>query len=261
MGTPTFRDLTKTGDLKVGIAVMEFDSPGIGQIAKAGGAEFAFIDMEHSGFGIDTVKRILRYMQAAELPTLVRPPSKAYHHVARVLDIGAEGLLLPMVGSAAEAQGILNSMKYVPDGGRGVALGIAHDRYRPGPTAEKLAAANAMTACIPLIETREGVENVEAIAALDGVDGLWIGHFDLSCSLGIPGQFEHRDFRAAHEQVLAAAKRNGKSCGRMVTGVEEGARLFRAGFDVICYSGDVFLLQAAIESGVKALREACAAGA
>lgn len=258
MDTRMFRDLTKSENLKAGVAVMEFDSPGIGQIAKAGGADFAFIDMEHSGFGIDTVKRLLRYMQAADLPTLVRPPSKAYHHVARVLDIGAEGLLLPMVGSAEECESIVKGMKYVPEGGRGVALGIAHDRYRPGPTAEKLAAANAMTACIPLIETREGVENVEAIAALPDVDGLWIGHFDLSCSLGIPGQFEHPDFQAAHEKVVVAAKRHGKSCGRMVTSVDEGARLFRAGFDVICYSGDVFLLQAAIESGIEALRRACA---
>ena len=273
MTAPTFRDLTRHRNLKVGTAFLEFDSPGVGQIAKAGGAEFAFVDMEHSGFGIDTVKRILRYMQAAELPTLVRPPSKAYNHIARVLDIGAEGLLLPMVGSAEETEVILNYMKYVPDGQRGVALSIAHDRYRPGVPADKLKAANAMTACIPLIETRDGVANieeicavkgvdgvanVEEICAVKGVDGVWIGHFDLSCSLGIPGQFGHPDFRAAMRKVAAAAKANGKCCGRMVSSVAEGTRLFRQGFDMICYSGDVFLLQAAIESGIAGIRKAAA---
>ena len=258
VSTPTFRDLTRSRALKVGTAFLEFDSPGVGQIAKAGGAEFAFVDMEHSGFGIDTVKRVLRYMQAADLPTMVRPPSKAYNHIARVLDIGAECLLLPMVGSAEETRIILQYMKYAPEGERGIALGIAHDRYRPGVPAEKLAAANAMTACIPLIETRAGIENVDEICALDGVDGLWIGHFDLSCSLGIPGQFEHRDFRAATRRVLAAAKKHNKCCGRMVGSVAEGLKLHREGFDMICYSGDVFLLQAAIQAGIAGIRKGAA---
>ncbi len=98
---------------------------------------------------------------------------------------------------------------------------------------------------------------MDAIAAVDGVDGLWIGHFDLSCSLGIPGQFDHPDFLDAVERVVAAAKKHNRSCGRMVGNVEEGARLYKQGFDVICYSGDVFLLQAAIQDGISALRQAC----
>lgn len=257
MASRTYREMTKTRDLKAGVAFLEFDSPGVGQIAKAGGAEFAFIDMEHSGFGIDTVKRMLRYMQAADLTTLVRPPSKSYNHIARVLDIGADALLLQMVASAEEARQIVGYMKYAPEGGRGIALGIAHDRYRPGPAAEKLAAANAHVACIPLIETRAGIENIDEIVAVEGVDGIWIGHFDLSCSLGIPGQFEHPDFQAAVDAVLAAIKKHGKSAGRMVSSVEEGIALYRAGFDVICYSADVFILQTAIESGIAAIRKGC----
>jgi 2-dehydro-3-deoxyglucarate aldolase/4-hydroxy-2-oxoheptanedioate aldolase len=249
--------MTKTRELKAGVAFLEFDSPGVGQIARAGGAEFAFIDMEHSGFGTDTVKRMLRYMQAADLTSLVRPPSKDYGHIARVLDIGADALLLQMTGSAEEIRQIVNYMKYPPAGQRGIALSIAHDRYRPGPAAEKLAAANDHVACVPLIETRDGIENIDEIAAVDGVDCLWIGHFDLSASLGIPGQFEHPDFKAAVDKVLAAAKKHNRSAGRMVGSVEEGIELYRAGFDMICYSGDVFLLQAAIESGITALRQGC----
>ncbi|MDP6708533.1 MAG: aldolase/citrate lyase family protein [Alphaproteobacteria bacterium] len=257
MAPATYREMTKTRELKAGVAFLEFDSPGVGQIARAGGAEFAFIDMEHSGFGTDTVKRMLRYMQAADLTSLVRPPSKDYGHIARVLDIGADALLLQMTGSAEEIRQIVNYMKYPPAGQRGIALSIAHDRYRPGPAAEKLAAANDHVACVPLIETRDGIENIDEIAAVDGVDCLWIGHFDLSASLGIPGQFEHPDFKAAVDKVLAAAKKHNRSAGRMVGSVEEGIELYRAGFDMICYSGDVFLLQAAIESGITALRQGC----
>ena len=94
-------------------------------------------------------------------------------------------------------------MKYTPQGQRGVALGVAHDLYRGGAVLEKLAAANERTTFFAQIETRAGVENADAIAAMDGVDCLWVGHFDLSASLGIPGQFEHKDFLDAIDTVVA----------------------------------------------------------
>jgi len=247
--------------LKAGTSVFEFDAPGIGHILKSCGAEFMFLDMEHSGFGIDTLKRMLRYCEAADLPALVRPPSKAVHHIARALDAGASGLMLPMVADADEARAIVRAMKYEPGGARGVALGIAHDRYRPGPVTDKLNAANEGTAMVALIETADGVRNVDEIAAVEGLDGLWVGHFDLSCSLGIPGQFDHPDFVAANDKVIAAAKAHGKALGRLVNSADEGASWFARGFDLICYSGDLWLLQEALGSGLTALRESCGEGA
>lgn len=256
MSGGALRALADRKEAKYGTAVMEFATPGIGHILKAGGAEFCFLDMEHSGFDLGEVKRALRYLEAAALPTFVRPPSKAYHHIANVLDAGAAGLLLPMVASAEEMRSIIGSMKYVPEGGRGVALGIAHDRYQPGPVLEKLAAANRNTVAIALIETRSGVENVEAIAAVPGVDVLWIGHFDLSCSLGIPGAFDHPDFKAATARVAAAAKAHGRGLGRLVSSVEEGKALREAGYDWICLGSDIDLLRGALTSGMKAFRAA-----
>ena len=114
------KDMTRNRSLKAGHFVVEFDSPGIGHIVKNAGSEFAVLDTEHSGFGIETVKRVLTYMQAADLPTIVRVPSKDYKDIARACDAGAEGLMLPMVSTVAEAEGIVASMKYVPEGGRGV---------------------------------------------------------------------------------------------------------------------------------------------
>lgn len=250
------RALLHREGLKIGTAVFEFETPGIGHILRAGGAEFTFLDMEHSGLGMDAMKRLLRYCEAAELPSLVRPPSKAAHHIGRVLDMGAGGVILPMVGSADEARSIARIMKYAPDGARGVALGIAHDRYRPGPVAEKFATANASTAMVTLIETEDGVRNAAEIAAVPEVDALWIGHFDLSCSLGIPGEFDHPTFAQAVADVVGAAKQHGKALGRLTASVEEGATLAAQGFDLICYSGDVWLLQAALADAVAALRRA-----
>jgi 2-keto-3-deoxy-L-rhamnonate aldolase RhmA len=251
--------LVRRRDLKVGHFIVEFVTPGIGHILKGAGCDFALLDMEHSGFSFETVKSTLRYMEAAALPTIVRVPSKAYDHIARACDMGAEGVMLPMVGSAAEARAILDCMKYVPLGKRGVALQVAHDRYRPGPTMEKLAAANRRTQLFAQIETAEGVRNAASIAALDGVDCLWVGHFDLSCSLGIPGEFDNRKFTAATDKVIAAARKHGKALGRLVPTVESGVSLFADGFDFICYSGDVWALQGAVASAVSELRARCPA--
>ena len=204
------------------------------------------------------------------MPHFVRRAGKTYPDIATALDAGAEGLLLPMAGSAEEVRELAGYMKYPPDGVRGVALGIAHDRYAAGPpaaahgaahrnvggvgaaeanvggvgAAEVLAAANARTVCIPLIETAEGVENVEAIAALPQVDLRRIGHFDLSCSLGVPGAFDHPDFVNAHRRIVAAAHVAGKSIGRLIG----------EGVDFICYGTDASLLQQAARSGFEAMR-------
>jgi len=253
----TLREMVGTRNAKIGTFLVEFCTPGIGHILKSAGSDFALLDMEHSGFGFDTLKHALRFMEAAEMPTIVRVPSRHYHHIARALDMGAEGVMLPMVGSAEEARTIVAHAKYPPVGHRGVALRVAHDRYAPGPVLEKLRDANRRTTIFAQIETRDGVSEAERIAAVDGIDCLWIGHFDLSASLGVAGQFEHPDFLAAIDVVRKACVKHKKSFGRLVPDVATGTALYRAGFDFICYSGDVWVLQAAMSEGIGALRQVC----
>jgi len=243
--------------LKVGHFIVEFATPGIGHIMKSAGCDFVLLDMEHSGFGFETVKSVLRYMEAAQLPAIVRSPSKDYHHIARACDMGAEGVMLPMVGSAEEAKAILNAIKYTPEGSRGVALQIAHDRYRPGAVKDKFAAANKRTTFFAQIETAEGVKNADAIAAVPGVDCLWVGHFDLSVSLGIPGEFDNPKFTKAIAKVVAATRKHGKALGRLVPTVEQGVELNQGGFDFICYSGDVWVLHNALAAAIGELRAKC----
>lgn len=259
MASGSLKSMIGTGTLKAGHFIVEFATPGIGHMLKNAGCDFVVFDMEHSAFGYETIKQALRYAEAAQLPAIVRSPSRDYHHIARACDSGAEGIMLPMVGSAAEARGILQAIKYYGEGMRGVALGVAHDNYRAGPTAEKLLAANRRTTVFMQIETGEGVENADAIAALDGVDCLWIGHFDLSCSLGIPGEFDNPRFLDAVTTVTRATQKHKKSLGRLVPDVATGVALHRAGFDFISYSGDVWVYQAAVAAGIAGLREGAAA--
>lgn len=252
------RQMAAERRVKVGHFVVEFATPGIGHMLRNAGCDYAFLDLEHSGFHFETVKAVLRFFEAADLPVMLRVPSQQYHHVARAMDMGAEGLVVPMVGTAEEARSVVRSMKYVPEGGRGVALGIAHDAYAGGPVGDKLAAANRRSALIVQIETAEGVENAFEIAAVDGVDCLWIGHFDLSASLGIPGEFGHPRFAAALARVHAAARAHGRSYGRLVGDAAQGIEAFAQGFDWICYSGDVWVFQAALAEGVARIRAGCA---
>ncbi|WP_051249451.1 HpcH/HpaI aldolase family protein [Inquilinus limosus] len=240
---------------KFGHFIVEFATPGIGHILKSAGCDFVLFDLEHSGFHFETVKSALRYFEAAQLPAIVRVPSREYHHIARAMDMGAEGLMLPMVGSAVEAREIVRSMKYHPAGGRGVALQVAHDRYRPGSVADKLSAANRRSTLFCQIETADGVRNVDEIASTEGVDALWVGHFDLSVSLGIPGQFDHPDFRRAIDRTIEACEKHKKALGRLVPTVAQGIELNAAGFDFICYSGDVWVLHDALADAMARLRE------
>ena len=242
---------------KFGHFVVEFATPGIGHILKSAGCDFVLFDLEHSGFGFETVKSALRYFEAADLPTIVRAPSKEYHHIARACDMGAEGVMLPMVSGAKEARHILDCMKYTPDGKRGVALQVAHDRYRPGAVSEKFKAANARTTLFCQIETEEGVKNADAMARMDGVDCLWVGHFDLSVSLGVPGDFGSKTFTDAIARVVAAARKHKKALGRLVPDVATGLAINKLGFDFICYSGDVWVLHNALQEAVTKLRAGC----
>ena len=251
----SLKQMARSGELAAGTFLVEFLTPGIGHILAGAGCDFAFLDMEHSGFSTETVKAALRFLEAGGIPTLVRVPSRDAHDIARIADMGAEGVMVSLVGTREVAQAAVDALKYPPEGKRGVALRVAHDNYRAPPTpAAGLAAANARTTLFLMIETAEGVENAEAIAALDGVDCLWVGHFDLSCSLGVPGQFDHPTFTDAIERVIEGARKHGKAVGRLVPDVQTGIDLYKQGFDFVCYSGDVWVLQAGVKAGIDAIR-------
>ena len=258
MSESPLKSMASHRGLKAGTFIFEFDTPGIGYLLKNAGCDYAVLDTEHSGFGIETVKRVMTYARAAALPTIVRSPSRDYRDIARILDAGADGVMLPIVSSADEAKSIIRSMKYVPTGARGVVLRSAVDCYTAGPTMEKLAAQNRRTMLAVQIEDTEGVESAEAIGALEEVDCLWVGHFDLTCSLGIPGDFAHPRFVEAIDAVIEAGRATGTSLGRLVPDVDTGIALYEQGFDFIAYSADSWVLGDAVAAGLSAIRTGCA---
>jgi 2-keto-3-deoxy-L-rhamnonate aldolase RhmA len=265
----------QAGETVLGTFLFEFNSPGIMRIAAVAGAEFVLCDMEHSGWSVETIRRMMASTPLPECsplaprvdtedPTrgasrphcvpLVRVPATQYHFIARVLDMGAMGVMVPLVESREQAEKIVQSAKYPPVGRRGAAFTMPHDGYAPGSLHDKIAQANREVLLIAQIETRAGLEQVEEIAAVDGIDALWIGQTDLTCSLGIPGEFDHPQFHAAVDRIAAACRHHGKSAGYMPLSVEEGKRFLQRGFRLMAYSGDLWIYQQALRQALGALR-------
>jgi len=259
MAEAGLKAMARTKTPKFGHFIVEFATPGIGHIMKSAGCDFTLFDLEHSGFGFETVKSALRYFEAADLPAIVRVPSREYHHIARAMDMGAEGLMLPMVGNVDEVRHIVNSMKYHPAGKRGVALQVAHDRYRPGTVADKFLAANQRTTLFCQIETEEGVKNADKMAAIEGVDCLWVGHFDLSVSLGIPGQFDHPLLVETVDRAIAKCNEHGDVPGIQTRGIAMAKFWAERGMRFVGVAAEHVFLMEKCKEAMAALRPAKAA--
>jgi 2-keto-3-deoxy-L-rhamnonate aldolase RhmA len=233
----------------------EFLVPGLPQIVKAAGAEFLLIDMEHAGTSYETLKQQVALSRGIDLVPMVRVPANQYHYISRALDLGAMGIMAPMVGSAEEAKHIVSCTRYPPDGRRGAAFGFASDDYLGGSVTEKIKIANARTLVICLIETEEGVRNIDEIAAVPGVDVLWLGHFDMTNFLGIPAQFDHPKYIDAIDRMVAAARKHNKVLGFMSADDQWSRTYWDKGFRLFAYGVDSMLLQGALSAGLATLRK------
>jgi 2-dehydro-3-deoxyglucarate aldolase/4-hydroxy-2-oxoheptanedioate aldolase len=244
------------GGRALGAMVFEFFTPGMPQLCRNAGAEFVLFDMEHTGLGFETLKLQSALCRGLAIVPMARVPRSEYHFIARALDVGASGIMVPMVGSAAEAAHIVSCARYPPQGRRGAAFGFAHDDYRVGNVREKIEALHARTLLIAQIETVEGLANVEAIAAVPGIDALWIGHFDLTNSMGIPGAFDHPDYLAAVARIVAACDAQHKAAGFLATDEQSARDAVARGFRLLAYGVDQLLFQDALRAGLAILRAA-----
>jgi 2-keto-3-deoxy-L-rhamnonate aldolase RhmA len=242
------------GETSYGLMAFEFFTPGLMPALAAAGAEWVVLDMEHSGAGIDTIKVQIAAARGLSIQPFVRVPGTAYHLVAPVLDTGATGIMVPMVETADQAAQIASWCRYTPDGVRGLAFGMSHDDYTTGDPVQKMAEANARTLVIALIETATGIENVDAIMAVPGIDVGWLGHFDLSATMGITAQFDHPRITDATARLVAACARNNKAAAILCADLAM-AQAYRAkGFRCIGYGTDLGLLQGALRAGLAQLR-------
>jgi 2-keto-3-deoxy-L-rhamnonate aldolase RhmA len=243
------------GETAYGTMACEYMSPGLPASLAAAGAEFVLYDMEHTGIDFAELKRQFSYCRNLPLVPLVRPIEKSYSAVSRLIDMGAMGLMLQMTESAEEARKMVAWTRYPPQGIRGCSFGQAHDDYTQGAMAEKVRQSNERVIVMPMIETRRGVEAVEDIVAVEGVDGVHLGQFDLSLSLGVPGEIDHPSVQRSIDRIAEACAKHKKFAACLAGNLQTARDWKSRGFRLLSCSYDVGLLQAALNNFIQGLRE------
>jgi 2-dehydro-3-deoxyglucarate aldolase/4-hydroxy-2-oxoheptanedioate aldolase len=235
--------------------ILEFGTRGIAQMMAAAGVDFVLIDTEHTGFSPADVADLLAWFKATDIAPFVRVPQIQYQFISRALDTGALGVMVPNVKSGAEARAVVDAAKYAPLGQRGIIFGQAQNDFKSINPGEFTEYANQNTTIICQIESVTGLENLKEIASTPGVDILWVGHFDLSQSMGIPGQFHHARFLDAIKRVVEVGQEHGLGLGIQPGSMSQAQEWLEMGFNVISYSGDLFVYLAAMSQAVGELRQ------
>ncbi|GGM43768.1 HpcH/HpaI aldolase family protein [Microbacterium saperdae] len=222
-------------------------SPLVTEVAAGSGLDWLLIDMEHSANTLESVLLQLQAAAAYPIAPLVRVASNDTVAIKQVLDLGAQNIIVPMVSSAAEAQAAVAATRYPPEGVRGVGSALARsarwnrvDRY--------LQESAAHTSLTVQIETAAGVEAAADIAAIDGIDAVFVGPSDLSASMGLLGQQTHPSVVAAVEHVFSAVQAAGKPVGVNAFDPVAADAYIAAGADFVAVGADVALLARASEA-------------
>ncbi|MFI6994312.1 HpcH/HpaI aldolase/citrate lyase family protein [Nonomuraea wenchangensis] len=238
---PTFRDaLAAARRPLIGMWVCS-GSPLVAEICAGSGLDWLLIDAEHSPNGPESLLAQLQAVHGYPVTPLVRPPAGDPVVIKQYLDLGVQNLLIPMVDTAEQAAAMVRAVEYPPHGIRGVGSALARaSRWNRVP--DYLRTARTTLSLHVQIESAEAVENVEAIAATPGVDGVFVGPADLAASLGVLGEQDHPEVVAAVEHCLRAAKAAGVKVGLNAFAPALARRYLAVGADFVLVGADVQLL-------------------
>lgn len=242
------RERLKSGGTAFGVMAFDFFTPGLAPTLAAAGAEFVLLDMEHSGVSIETIKAQVAFAHAAGIVPMVRVPSCQSHLIAPVLDAGALGIMAPLMETREQAELLVASCRYRPQGKRGLGFNVAHDRYTGGAAKPKIEAANESILTIALIESERGVDNAQGILSTPGIDLGWVGHYDLSDSLGCVEDFDHARYRETLTRLEAAARKANVPLGWLVPNGATARKAVERGYRCICIGHEVAVLRTALHN-------------
>lgn len=254
MNSSNLKNKLNQGKLTVGSWITIGDAA-IAEIFSNAGFDWLVIDLEHSSISIDQAGDLIRTIDLSGVAPLVRLTSNDPNQIKRVMDCGAHGIVVPSINSAYEASLAVASTRYAPDGLRGVGLARAQD-YGSNFTGY-LEWQKTSPVVIVQIEHINALDNLEAIFTTKGVDGFIIGPYDLSCSMGMPGDFHHPEFKEVVQKILRAGKESG--CPSGIHLVEPDAELLNntieEGYKFIAYSVDIRMLDVSARHGTKIIKK------
>lgn len=217
--------------------IITLPSPEVAELIALCGYDWLFIDLEHGPSDVLTAQRIL---QAARCPCLIRVPDSSEAWIKRVLDIGATGVIVPGVRSAAEVERVVSASRYPPAGTRGIGAGRAHGYGQQFKA--YLSDANDEVVVVPQIEHIDAVREIEAIATVSGANALFVGPFDLSASIGYPGVERHPEVVAAIARVRQVCQEAERRLGIFASDVDSAAHWLEAGFTLVAVATDSAML-------------------
>jgi 2-keto-3-deoxy-L-rhamnonate aldolase RhmA len=252
VGAALFRERLARGEAVLG-CFLGLGSAQTAELMAAAGYDWALIDLEHGG---GDERDALAQMQALAIRrciTFVRVESTARQRVHRVLDFGAHGIMFPHIDTGEEAEAAVAAMRYPPAGVRGVAFSNRACAY--GSNFRPYMEGSASLLTVVQIESPTAVKNADAIAAVDGVDVLFIGPSDLSHSMGMLGNFEHPDFVSAVRRIAQSALSRGKHCGILLPSPRDLTQYFDLGYRFVASGSDAVLLNNAARALVQSLQK------
>ena len=232
--------------------VLALPSPEITEMLASMDLDWLWLDMEHSVIDAPTMQRMLQATHN-KIPCLVRPPSHDEVWIKKILDAGADGLLVPMVNSANDAQHIVEMSKYPPQGNRGVGISRAHKyglRF-----SEYMERANDEIAVILQAETTMALKNISEIAAVPGIDAVFIGPYDLSASLGKMGQLTNPEVKQAIQTIAEACKKAGVRLGIFAATADAVEPFIQQDFTLLAIGTDGLHMAQSARKILKALKQ------
>lgn len=246
-----FLEKYRRGEKTLGTFTHLLSAPAVEAAARAG-LDYVIIDIEHSPIGVEHAAELVGTAGGAGLAPFVRVDEISRSPVLKMLDVGAAGLIVPRLETVEQAKRLVSWAKFAPAGNRGYCPsrdgGWGYDANYAGGMSGYMDWADRNTLLIPQCETAGCLENIEEIAAIDGVDGIFIGPFDLSIALGIPGQFDDERHINAVERVRLACRKAGKPCIMFCGTAEAAAGYFAQGFDSVTLSLDIGILIEALRA-------------
>lgn len=244
-----FKNALRQGTPQVGIFIQSAD-PVFVELAGHAGFDFAVADLEHGGIYYNCIENMCRAADCADIDLIVRIPSISPNNVFRPLDSGATGIQVPQVNDPETARLVAENTKYAPEGCRGGARPRASCW---GTRADYFARANEETVAVIHCETRQCVENLDAILSVPGLDVVFAGPQDISHSYGVPGDTAHPLVQDAIARMLAAAQKHGVAPGVFVGSPEDAKKRIAQGFKYLLFTNEQNLLLAALKNMLAAV--------
>lgn len=223
-------------------AWVSYAHPSITETFAKAGFDFIAIDMEHSTISLTEGQRIIAACQAEGVPCLPRPVSHSNDYLKPLLESGADGMLIQMVNTADEVKRLINDLKYPPIGKR--SYGVSRAQGYGFDFEEYITSWNETSTFMIQVESIEAVNNIEELLAFDEIDAVMVGPYDISGSLGVPGQLNHPKVLEASKKVIDACEKYGKSCGTQLNdpNPENIQALFDLGYTYAILGSDLFVL-------------------